>query len=102
MAYNPACMFPGESSRAYLAFAEYLMCFPRRTLAEACRRLGRPPSYERALRRWASEYCWRERARAFDVLHGRLVLSVNGVDLEPEEALHFIGWIPESVDRPLK
>ena len=57
---------PGESTKAYEAFAVYLGMGPSRSIAKAVKSLGRPAGYARTCEQWSSKFEWRHRAAAFD------------------------------------
>ncbi|MEJ7783199.1 MAG: hypothetical protein WKF96_00250 [Solirubrobacteraceae bacterium] len=64
MAANATEAQPGETPRAYSAFRLYLELGPRRSTAEAGRRIGHASKWQ--CDKWSSRWNWVERVRAFD------------------------------------
>jgi hypothetical protein len=61
---KPWEQLPGESGPAHAAFLAYRDLGQCRSFAATARALGR---HESLMRRWATRYRWRERARAWDL-----------------------------------
>jgi len=61
---NPWDRQPGESGKAFEAFAIYRDLGPSRTILEVARRLSKS---RQLLTRWAKKHRWHERAAAYDL-----------------------------------
>lgn len=56
----------GEGDKAWAAFVAFRDLGPRRTVVAALRSEGKNPGSLRRWEKWASQFHWRERARAWD------------------------------------
>jgi len=74
---------PGESSKAFAAFCEYLQ-MPKvsRSIRAVQEKLGRPEGYQRQLQKWSSRFDWLARAKAYDTDH--LAEEIDGRKLKQE------------------
>jgi hypothetical protein len=69
---QPWHQLPEEGAKPYAAFGLYLEMGPERDLKRLAVQIAKSYSL---VRRWSSQYRWRERARAFDAARGRQALQ---------------------------